>query len=117
MDERTSEEVVERLEWWLAYFNDETDKYLSPHPDFIKNIEGFDETAIEADLRAAARRLREIPDGERIGVYMNEVPEHSRNCSCADARTWEVNADCGHYVQPYRSGTLFLNPQEPDNEV
>lgn len=47
----TNEKLVDRLEWWLAYFNDETEG--DPHPDFVDNPEGFDETAIEPDLRAA----------------------------------------------------------------
>ena len=67
MTERTREEVVERLEWWLSYFNEEADR--PRHPDFIENPAGFDETAIEPDLRAAAHLLREMPDGERIEVW------------------------------------------------
>ncbi len=57
--ERTREEIAERLEWWLAYFDNDTDR--SRHPDFADDPSGFDETAIEADLYAAARRLRAMP--------------------------------------------------------
>ena len=112
MTERTREELVERLEWLLAYFNDETDKYLSPHPDFIKNIEGFDETAIEPDLRAAAQRLEEMPDGERIEVWaqaddldVSDVPMAERDY----IQVW--------WEKPVTIETvpaiLTLHPQEP----
>ena len=63
-ERRTDKEAAERLEWWLLYFNDETEG--KRHPDFADNPYGFDETAIEADLRIAAQRLREMPEGERI---------------------------------------------------
>jgi len=62
MDERTNDELADRLNWWLAYFNDDTS---GPHPDFTDNIAGFDETALEPDLREAARRLREQGDDWR----------------------------------------------------
>ncbi len=65
----TNEELVERLEWWLAYFNDET---AGPHPDYVDNPAGFDESAIEPDLREATARLR-AQDGERIVNYPADI--------------------------------------------
>lgn len=56
--------IVERLRWWLRYFNDDTDKYKDQHPDYADNPAAFDETAIEADLREAANAI----EAEKCGV-------------------------------------------------
>lgn len=56
-ERRTNGEIAERLEWWLAYFDDDAG---SRHPDFTNNPEGFDESAIESDLYATATALREM---------------------------------------------------------
>ena len=49
-------------------------------------------------------------DGERIAVYVEKVPA---NCSCANARTWEVNADCGHFAPPGHQRAVLLHPKKP----
>ena len=55
-------------------------------------------------------RLR-ANDGERIEGWARVMDP---NCSCAEARQWGVDVDCGHYdgLPSYRPCTLILhNPK------
>lgn len=55
------ERITTRIKWWLEYFNDET---TDPHPDYIDMPHGFDETAIEADLRSVLAALATSPPSQ-----------------------------------------------------
>ena len=91
----TNDELADRLEWWLAYFDDGTER----HPDFADDPYGFDETAIEADLRASASRLRE-QDGERIRVSEDMLHFLRSSQNRVGSESPEI---------------LILHPQEPSN--
>ena len=123
----TNEELADRLEWWLAYFDDGTER----HPDFADDPYGFDETAIEADLRASASRLRE-QDGERIeGVLL---PDSRLRSMIAGAfrygtereRAGEIKGLESSYIESehhanrlvdefIKAGHITVHPKEPSN--
>lgn len=100
----TNEKLVNRLEWWLAYFNNEADEC---HPDFVDDPYGFDESAMEADLRAAIDLLRE-QDGERIQGYIT--------AEFANRGTRQFTFVTGDGWPTDERATLILDPQEPDLE-
>ena len=68
-----SVDITTRLDWWEYYYG--TDRPLSQrrhHPYFVDDPDGFDESAIEVDLREAAteiRALREREERLRAALY------------------------------------------------
>lgn len=61
---------------------------------------GDDPAALQAD-----------PEGERIEGWASEVPT---NCSCATARSWEFDADCGHKTTNRRATLVLSTTGERD---
>ena len=115
MTEHTNEELADRLYWWLEYFNDDT---KGRHPDFVGDPEGFDETAIEADLREAARRLREM-DGERIEGWADsdygddDYDSGLMDFWAGDKPTHDTRDANGKEMVIWVRATLILHPQSP----
>ena len=62
-------------------------------------------------LKEAAQRLRDMPEGERIEGWARMLDP---NCSCAEARQWGVDKDCGHYhdLPSYQRCTLILDTRK-----
>lgn len=62
------ESLKERVQWWMKYFDTpDGDGTLEPHPDFKNAPEGFDETAIEADLLRLELLLTTMHDYKENG--------------------------------------------------
>ncbi len=57
-------------------------------------------------LDKAADRLRSMPEGEMIEVVAYERDHRDSNCSCAKARTWTVEKQCGH--QPNNRPAILI---------
>ena len=51
------------------------------------------------------KRLR-APAGESVEGWVEEL---EANCSCAKARTWEFDADCGHKTTNRRAVLTFID--------
>jgi hypothetical protein len=68
MSEQTVHELIKRLRWWDAYFNepDKVKKFVNDHPLYRDNPTAFDETAVELDIREAADALARLTEGRRI---------------------------------------------------
>ena len=88
---------------------------VMPSDELAHDIENMVGTNVSVEeqvaLREAAQRLRDMPEGERIEGWARMLDP---NCSCAEARQWGVDKDCGHYhdLPSYQRCTLILDKRK-----
>ena len=102
-ERRTDEDVLEELENYMRESDDHATCRACARP-----MVDHDDLC---PFGIVAQRLRDMPEGERIEGWARMLDP---NCSCAEARQWGVDKDCGHYhdLPSYQRCTLILDTRK-----